>query len=358
MLASCYINNLATHIRIMENSKSYSNKLYYACQFIGHFIFLSFTSLMALENKVDGKSLIEILQGPVIVACSALLTSHFLLRWYLKKNTKQKLLAFKHYALGLIVSAMAMSVLIKLIETLWGVPPAEEGILKELLVGFIVGTFLLTIWNLLYFSITSIRDKKRMASELKEQQIACLMNQINPHFLFNSLNTIRGMIFEDKDKSAELVTQLSTLFRYNLSTDTKAQTTLEEELTVCQHYLAIEDIRLGARLKVTFNISPESKSAKIPTMGLLTLVENSIKHGISHLQQGGELIICSAIEQEQLTLTVTNPFDQSLVKSGTQVGLKNLQQRIDLIFSEQGSISSTKVKDQFIATLTLPHLAF
>ena len=311
---------------------------------------------MELLNEPGNKTTLAIIIPPLIHTLSSLLASHFILRPIIKSRAARKKGAVKTYFLSILTSVFFMAIMITSLKWLFQQAPLTS-LLEPLFPRIFISCVLLSFWSLLYLAITSISDKKRMASELKEQRIACLMNQINPHFLFNSLNTIRGMIFEDKDKSAELVTQLSTLFRYNLSTDTKAQTTLEEELTVCQHYLAIEDIRLGSRLKVSFNISPESKSAKIPTMGLLTLIENSIKHGISHLQQGGELAINGKVEQEQLILTVTNPFDQSLVKSGTQVGLKNLQQRIDLIFSGQGSISSKKINNQFIATLALPYLA-
>jgi len=334
---------------------STSQKLYYFCQVIGHTLLMSIALLTEFSNKPENKTTLEIITSPLIFTLSSWLAAHFVLRYIIKNRAGKKNSAVKTYFFSILLSAFVMAILVMSIRWLIQGPPSSS-LLTLLLTKTLISAVLFSIWSLLYLAITSIRDKKRMARELKEQRLASLMNQINPHFLFNSLNTIRGMIFEDKDKSAELVTQLSTLFRYNLSTDTKAQTTLAEELEVCQHYLAIEDIRLGARLKVTFNICPDSKSAKIPTMGLLTLVENSIKHGISHLQQGGELIINSQLEQEQLIVTVSNPFNIERVKSGTQVGLKNLQQRIKLIFSEQGSISNTTDKDQFIATMTLPLL--
>ena len=180
------------------------------------------------------------------------------------------------------------------------------------------------------------------------------MNQINPHFLFNSLNTIRGMIYEDKDKSAELVTKLSTLFRYNLSTDTRAHTSLGAELKICEHYLAIEEIRLGDRLKVNFSVSRESESAKIPTMCLLTLIENALKHGIANLQKGGTVSLESKVEQNKLLIKVSNPYQEDLVKPGTKVGLKSLQQRIGLIFGTQGQLKQQRSGNTFSVSLSLP----
>jgi LytS/YehU family sensor histidine kinase len=163
------------------------------------------------------------------------------------------------------------------------------------------------------------------------------------------------MIFEDEDKAAELVTQLSTLFRYNLSTDTQAHTTLGKELEVCQHYLAIEDIRLGDRLHLNMNISSESINAEIPTMGLLTIVENAIKHGIANLKDGGTLTLNSEIKDDMVIIEVINPYQLGLVKPGTKVGLKNLTQRIELIFGKQGKLVQKADNDTFHVSMRLPY---
>ncbi|MFB0981808.1 MAG: histidine kinase [Alteromonadaceae bacterium] len=218
----------------------------------------------------------------------------------------------------------------------------------------IVNLFIFTLWSGLYLAITSNRERIKLRKQLRDQELSSLMNQINPHFLFNSLNTIRGMIYEDKDKSAELVTKLSTLFRYNLSTDTKAHTSLGAELKICEHYLAIEEIRLGDRLKVNFSVSRESESAKIPTMCVLTLIENAIKHGIANLQKGGTVTLESKVEHNKLFIEVSNPYQEDLVKSGTKVGLKNLQQRIGLIFGTQGQLKQQSSGNTFSVSLSLP----
>ena len=218
----------------------------------------------------------------------------------------------------------------------------------------IVNLFIFTLWSGFYLAITFNRERIKLRKELQDQELSSLMNQINPHFLFNSLNTIRGMIYEDKDKSAELVTKLSTLFRYNLSTDTRAHTSLGAELKICEHYLAIEEIRLGDRLKVNFSVSRESESAKIPTMCLLTLIENAIKHGIANLQKGGTVSLESKVEQNKLLIKVSNPYQEDLVKPGTRVGLKSLQQRIGLIFGTQGQLKQQRSGNTFSVSLSLP----
>ena len=188
----------------------------------------------------------------------------------------------------------------------------------------------------------------------RSEQLSSLMNQVNPHFLFNSLNTIRGMIFENQEKAADLVTQLASLFRYNLSVDTRVTATLAEELQVCQQYLAIEEIRLGDRLTVNLNIAEDCQQCLIPTMGLQTLVENAIKHGIANLRQGGELTITARLDKEFLWVEVSNPFEETLIKPGTQVGLENLKKRIELLTAGQGSLTHEAKNNVFYATMRLP----
>ena len=339
-----------------------SNTAYYICQFLGLCVVIFFSmlglyfdpQLQTPEFQVSASN--YFVKNALSYICALLLT-HYLLRNYQLKNQETKLSVF----LKIIFQCALISTIVdKILEWMFTLPVPDVfiyhyGIVVELIFYVLINSIFFLTWCLLYLTITSIRDRRKLAEQLKEQQLASLMNQINPHFLFNSLNTIRGMIYEDEDKAAELITQLSTLFRYNLSTDTKAYTSLGKELDVCQHYLAIEDIRLGKRLRINLNISPESKNAKIPTMGLLTIVENAIKHGIAHLKDGGTLTLKSRIDDNKVIIDVINPYQSDLVKSGTKVGLKNLTQRIELIFGKNGKLSQETDHDTFHVNMSLPY---
>ncbi|MEW6991908.1 sensor histidine kinase [Colwelliaceae bacterium 6441] len=341
-----------------------SNLAYYLCQFLGFVIIMSFAVfglLFSPEFQTDAlkQSIPNYIIKNILSYSAAILLTHFLLRTYQRKNQVTQLKVFLKIILQCAVIA---TVLDKLLEWIFGLSSHEtdvffyqHGIVFELFSYVVINSAFFLIWSLFYLTITSIRDRRTLAEQLKEQQLSSLMNQINPHFLFNSLNTIRGMIYEDEDKAADLITQLSTLFRYNLSTDTKASTSLGKELEVCQHYLSIEDIRLGDRLRLNINASDESKRAKIPTMGLLTIVENAIKHGIANLKDGGTLTLNSRIENNRLVIDVINPYQSDLVKSGTKVGLKNLSQRIELIFGKQGLLSQKTDNDTFHVCMSLPY---
>lgn len=342
--------------------KKKSNTAYYICQFLGLSItlFVSFASIHfdpSFQFSEFQDSIPSLMTKVFISYAGAILLTHYLLRNYQLKNQVTELKVFVKIILQCALISTALD---RALEWLFDIPKVDVfiyqyGIAVELFFYVFLNAIFFLAWSLLYLTITSIRDRRKLADQLKNQQLASLMNQINPHFLFNSLNTIRGMIYEDEDKAAELITQLSTLFRYNLSTDTKAYTTLGKELSVCQHYLAIEDIRLGDRLRIQMNISPDSENAKIPTMGLLTIVENAIKHGIAHLKDGGTLTLNSKIENDRVIIDVINPYQSDLVKSGTKVGLKNLTQRIELIFGKHGKLSQETDHDTFHVNMSLPY---
>jgi sensor histidine kinase YesM len=331
-----------------------TTKSYYFCQLIGtllFFSFLMFSVLSAKEGNVDfTDEVIYFIKSMVV----SLLSTHFILRTYIKKHRKNNQSSLKVYSVAILLSAVVATIA----AVIWGIAFGETEksyfSVDFILMKISVNLFIFSVWGGLYLAITSILERSKLRRQLRDHELASLMNQINPHFLFNSLNTIRGMIYEDKDKSAELVTKLSTLFRYNLSTDTKAHTSLDAELKICEHYLAIEDIRLGDRLTVDFAVSSESRCAKIPTMSLLTLIENAIKHGIANLQEGGTVSLKSTVEHDKLLIEVSNPYRESLVKSGTKVGLKNLKQRIGLIFGTQGKLSQQGTGSIFTVSLSLP----
>ena len=342
--------------------KKESNTAYYICQFLGLCFVLGFAMLglyldPQLQTPEFQSSALNYFLKNTLSYTSAILLTHYLLRKYQLKNQETTLNTFLKVIFQCALISTAFD---KLLEWAFTLPVPDVfiyhyGLVVELIFYILINSIFFFMWSFLYLTITSIRDRRKLADQLKEQQLASLMNQINPHFLFNSLNTIRGMIYEDEDKAAELITQLSTLFRYNLSTETKAYTSLGKELDVCQHYLAIEDIRLGDRLSIDLDISPESKNAKIPTMGLLTIVENAIKHGKAHLKNGGTLTLKSRIENNMVIIDVINPYQSDLVKSGTKVGLKNLTQRIELIFGKQGKLSQETDHDTFHVNMSLPY---
>jgi LytS/YehU family sensor histidine kinase len=202
-------------------------------------------------------------------------------------------------------------------------------------------------WMAIYLAFAM--QRRRYQSELRQAQMGealrgaelrLLKSQLNPHFLFNSLNGLRSLIGDDQERAREAVTQLSRLLRYSLATSEDDLVTLERELELVDDYLALESMRLAQRLHVERDIEPAARAVRVPAMLLQTLVENAIKHGIAALKQGGTLRIGARIAGDELVLRVDNPrpADASVVAERSGVGLRNAAQRLQLLFGERARL--------------------
>ncbi len=133
--------------------------------------------------------------------------------------------------------------------------------------------------------------QSELSRALQSAELKLLKSQLNPHFLFNSLNSVRALIAEDPSRARDAVTQLAGLLRYTLRSDHEELVTLERELKTVGDYLALESLRLGDRMRVELDIAAGAQEVRIPVMLLQTVVENAIKHGIAELPGGGVLRI-------------------------------------------------------------------
>jgi LytS/YehU family sensor histidine kinase len=200
--------------------------------------------------------------------------------------------------------------------------------------------FLLLIWSTLYFGLLAVRERQQaqlreseLARALQAAELRLLKSQLNPHFLFNALNTVRALIAEEPARAQSAVTQLARTLRYTLSSGQDELVTLEQELAIVDDYLALEALRLGERLQVERAIDSQARGVRIPVMLLQMLVENAIKHGIAELPDGGVLRIHAAVTEGTFALEVENPRPQSrLEASHTGIGVHNAQKRLQLLF--------------------------
>jgi hypothetical protein len=195
------------------------------------------------------------------------------------------------------------------------------------------------MWTLLYVAITATRRTAEMHAGLREAQLRALEGQVNPHFLFNSLNTIRGMIVEDPAIAQDMVTRLANILRYNLEGEKSSTVPLEREIEIVADYLAIESIRFDDRLTVRMEIQPSAAQAQVPSMLIQTLVENAVKHGIGARTDGGEIVIRAGIRNGALALEIVNSGQLSPPNGqSTQIGLSNARQRLRLLYGEQATL--------------------
>jgi LytS/YehU family sensor histidine kinase len=194
-------------------------------------------------------------------------------------------------------------------------------------------------WTALYVAITAMRDALQMRVRLRETQLRALEAQVNPHFLFNSLNTIRGMIVENAAVAQDMVTRLANILRYNLEREKTSTVPLEREIEIVADFLAIESIRFDDRLRVRMEIQPAAAQAQVPSMLVQTLVENAVKHGIGTRAEGGEIVIRASIRNGALLMEIVNSGQISPPsEAATQIGLTNARERLRLLYGGQASL--------------------
>src|SRR5262245_48311960 len=167
---------------------------------------------------------------------------------------------------------------------------------------------------------------------LRQAELRALQAQINPHFLFNSLNAIRGTVTENPEQARDMITRLANLFRRSLRSDDAQMIPLSDEMAAVSDYLALESVRFEERLGVCVDVTSEAERCEVPAMLVQTLVENAVKHGISQLPRGGILSIRGILESGRLVLEVANTGSlQQANRNGTRTGLSNAQERLRLL---------------------------
>ena len=223
-------------------------------------------------------------------------------------------------------------------------------------IGGIVSSLSLYVgWSIFYILWHQHFSKKELKKEMQQAQMQQLTNQLSPHFLFNTFNSIRALIYEDKDKAADTITQLSELFRTHFQAHLRVKSTLQEEWLVSQRYLMIEKLRFEERLVITCDIPDDLLQNELPTLTLLTLIENAIKHGVSPSIDAGFIkISASKISDQYWSLSVSNNFDEKSNTTGTQVGLANIETRLKLMFGEDHNIVQSCQNNEFNLSLELP----
>ena len=210
--------------------------------------------------------------------------------------------------------------------------------------------FMLLMWCSLYFSINqwqqSSMEKERLLraeSELREARLLALRYQLNPHFLFNSLNAVSTLVLDGNGPAAtRMLAQIGDLLRTSLDSEVTAEVPLSQELAFTEGYLAIEQTRLGKRLRINIAVPMETRDALVPSMLLQPLVENAVRYGVAPLIEGGWIAIKSALDGDRLRIVVGNSGRRQgePKKNGSGIGLGNTAERLKTLY---GRILSSRL---------------
>lgn len=192
--------------------------------------------------------------------------------------------------------------------------------------------------------------------DMREARLRALEAQLAPHFLFNCLNTLRGMIVENPGLAQDMVTRLANILRHNLLRSSAPTQPLDEQVEFTADYLALEALRFEERLRVRFSIADDTRACAVPAMLLQTLVENALKHGIAHLRDTGEIDIAARFDGDALVLTVENTGSLTPSPAGsTRVGLRNLRERLRTLHGPRATLDLAETgAGTVLATARIP----
>jgi LytS/YehU family sensor histidine kinase len=322
--------------------------------FLANFIAISLDPQgLGLEGMRDSRTQL------LIHTPSMLLVSHFFIRGLIISRSWLNINISRIIPriLGVIALSAAIVVLVSYpLYYLAGTTELPSGILDALF-GFIAFLLLFTIWSAIYFLYHFLESNNRSLkyeAAMNEMHLNQLKSQLNPHFIFNALNSMRALVDEDPTKAKVAITQLSNILRNSLITDKKRVVSFGDELNTVKDYLALESIRFEERLVISYQIDPKSDGYEIPPMMVQTLVENAIKHGVSNLVKGGIIEIQSNVEHSILILKIRNSGQlvDTPPKRGERkgVGLINTKERLKLIYGEAASFRIYNENNKFVVT--------
>ncbi len=225
-------------------------------------------------------------------------------------------------------------------------------------VNLVTWGMLFFIWSLIYFTYIFFQRFRKeeiknlqLESAKNEYELRRLRDQMNPHFIFNAMNTIRALIDEDPAKAKNAVTQLSNVLRSSLQAGEMDLIPLAKEIDIVKDYLEIEKARYEERLAVTWHVAAGSEKVRIPPLLLQTIVENCIKHGIAKLPDGGSIEITTNLHADAVDIHIynTGTYDPN-AKSKASLGLENTKNRLNLSFGKNAWLTIGNIENQLVLT--------
>lgn len=284
----------------------------------------------------------------------------FMATWLYRSYLKRKKLDFKFGGIQLMRSilgaALLQSLLWMLFMLLLSWPFAKQFSINfiQVLMNLIPLYIITLVWNLFYVGYHLIRkfhtnevEKWKLESEFQKAQLGTLKAQVNPHFMFNAINNIRALILENPILAREMLTKFAEVFRHSLQYSNEKLITINDELEMLSNYLEIHKLQFEEKLQYSINIADNLRTETIPPMMLQLLVENSIKHGISMNQKGGEIRIGIFKTDDTLHLSVKNTGslqNHAHLEDSLGIGLHNVKERLMLTY---GAAAKLELREEF-----------
>ena len=297
--------------------------------------------------------------------CGILMTHFF--RDIVKKNGWLNL-PLKRIVPRILIASVIMGTMLFFLYSVIGIGVGTSQLIHFKVAFMLADIFRLSstilLWTLIYFAVHYFENYRQAQIEsliweaaVKDFELKTLKSQLNPHFMFNALNSIRALIGVDPKIAQTAVTKLSNILRYSLTMERIETVPLDKEMQTVSDYLELETIRFEERLKYKIDLAPESLKVEIPPMMIQTLVENGIKHGISKRTEGGEIDIKSEVQDSLLTIKIKNngQISSEALQKSKGFGISNTKHRLLLLYGEQASFSIiNKTENEVLAEIVIP----
>ncbi|MCO4820857.1 MAG: histidine kinase [Flavobacteriaceae bacterium] len=349
----------------INNSKTRIS-LYWKCQLIGWSIVSVYWAYTVYTR--DNYGVFYTLLNYVLDIAIGIFLTHLYRRFALK--AKWSNLPIKKLLIRLVPTILLLAVLYVLMNNLkwyvyWTYIADEDRNFIEAIIYWdpilLTGLRLMSIWILAYHlyhyyqkEVVTAKENAQLSLIAKQAQLDNLSAQLNPHFLFNSLNSIKSLVIENPKVARRAIDLLSDLLRSSLYEKDKGLISIKNELALVYDYIELEKMRFEERLQLKTNIDDEIINSKIPTLSIQLLVENAIKHGIDLKVGGGVVILKVKKKARKIYITVENPGEINQDKN-VGLGLENLKKRLEIQYKGKASFSLVEIKNANVcAELIIP----
>ena len=322
---------------LMNRPRALHLRSFWQIQMIGWGCFYLYDLLESIHNFLTKRVYVDEETVPIVLMFLGSFALRPFCRWLLRQSQSWIAFELKAAAAAMVTSIPVACAAGLILQNFYHVP------WHAVVAVWAWSFFILFMWCSLYFSIKqwqqSNEEKERLLraeSEVREARLLALRYQLNPHFLFNSLNAVSTLILDGNAPAAtRMLAQIGDLLRSSLDSEVTAEVALGQELVFTEGYLAIEQTRLGERLKLDMVIPMETRDALVPSMLLQPLVENAVRYGVAPLVEGGRIAIKSALHADRLRIVIGNSGrrgEGEQKKNGNGIGLGNTAERLKTLF--------------------------
>jgi two-component system LytT family sensor kinase len=322
---------------IMKRDNVLNLRSFWQIQIIGWCCFYLFDLLESIHEFLTKHEYIKEETVPIVLMFLGSFALRPFCRWLLRQSQSWIAFELKAAAASMVTSIPVACAAGLILQNFYRVP------WHALVAVWAWSFFILFMWCSLYFSIKqwqqSSEEKERLLraeSEVREARLLALRYQLNPHFLFNSLNAVSTLVLDGNASAAtRMLAQIGDLLRTSLDSEVTAEVALSQELAFTEGYLAIEQTRLGERLRIDMTVPFETRDALVPNMLLQPLVENAVRYGVAPLVEGGWIAIKSALHADRLRIVIGNSGrrgEGEQKKNGNGIGLGNTEERLKTLY--------------------------